>query len=128
LNLQYAKKVNIGEVNDLISTSKTSNLIVGLINHKALIDGSFGDLVIKDISPQFSLIDINLKNSSAKVKVPDVAYNFYINSKSSDINLHSKIKYKINESFDTKIYQNKNNQSTSKVLNIKADYSNCQLF
>jgi hypothetical protein len=128
LNLKYAKKVKIGEVNQLISTSKTSNLVIDLVNQKAIIDGSFGDLVIKDISKDFKLIDINLKNSSAKLKVPDVAYNFYINSKSSDLNLNSKLDYKVSEAFDSKIYQNKNSQNTSRVLNIKADYSNFELY
>jgi hypothetical protein len=128
LNLKYAKKVNIGEVNQLISTSKTSNLIIDLVNQKAIIDGSFGDLVINNISKDFKLIDINLKNSSAKLKVPDVAYNFYINSKSSEVDLNPKIDFKVSEAFDSKIYQNKNSQNTSKVLNIKADYSNCELY
>lgn len=128
LNLKYSKKVKIGEVNDLILTSKTSNLIIDLINQKALIDGSFADLIIKDIDSDFKLIDINLKNSKAEVNLPDVAYNFYINSKSSDINFDSKIKYNVNETFDSKIYQNKNTQNTSKVLNIKADYSNFKLY
>jgi len=128
LNLKYAKKVNIGEVNQLISTSKTSNLVIDLMNQKAIIEGSFGDLVINNISKDFKLVDINLKNSSAKLKVPDVAYNFYINSKSSEVNLNSKLDYKVSEAFDAKIYQNKNNQNTSRVLNIKADYSNCELY
>lgn len=128
LNLKYAKKVNIGEVNQLISTSKTSNLVIDLVNQKAIIEGSFGDLVIKDISRNFKLIDINLKNSSAKLKVPDVAYNFYINSKSSDVDLNSKLEYKVSEAFNARIYQNKNSQNTSKTLNIKADYSSCKLY
>jgi hypothetical protein len=128
LNLKYAKKVNIGEVNQLISTSKTSNLTIEMVNQKAIIEGSFGDLVINNISKDFKLIDINLKNSSAKLKVPDVAYNFYINSKSSEVDLDSKLDYKVSEAFDSKIYQNKNSQNTSKVLNIKADYSNCELY
>jgi hypothetical protein len=128
LNLKYSKKVNVGEVNDLISTSKTSNLVIDLVNQKAIIEGSFGDLVIKDISKNFNLIDINLKNSSAKLKVPDVAYNFYINSKSSDVSLNPNLDYKVSEAFDSKIYQNKNSQNTSRVLNIKADYSSCELY
>jgi len=128
LNLKYAKKAKIGEVNQLISTSKTSNLTIEIINQKAIIDGSFGDLVINDISSDFNLIDINLKNSSAKLNVPDVVYNFYINSKSSDVDFRSNLDYKVSEAFDAKIYQNKNNQSTSKVLNIKADYSSCELY
>ncbi|RRO23186.1 hypothetical protein [Flavobacteriaceae bacterium 14752] len=128
LNLKYAKKVNIGEVNQLISTSKTSNLVIDLVNQKAIIEGSFGDLVINDISKDFTLIDINLKNSKAKLNLPNVAYNFYINSKSSDVSLDSKIDYQISEAFDSKIYQNKNSQKTSKVLNIKSDYSNFELY
>jgi hypothetical protein len=128
LNLKYSKKAKIGEVNQLISTSKTSNLTIDLVNQKAIIDGSFGDLEIKDINSNFNLIDINLKNSSAKLNVPDVAYNFYINSKSSDVDLDSKINYKVSEAFDSKIYQNKQASSSPRTLNIKADYSSCELY
>jgi hypothetical protein len=128
LNLKYAKNVNIGEVSELISTSKTSNLIINMIKERAIIEGSFGDLVIKEVSKDFKLIDINLKNSSAKLNLPDVSYNFYINSKSSDFNLDNVLDYKVNTAFDSKIYQNKNSVNSSKVLNIKADYSSFELY
>jgi hypothetical protein len=128
LNLQYARKVTIGEVNDLNSTSKTSNLTINTINERALIEGSFGDLVINKVNDNFQLIDINLKNSSAKLKLPEVKYNFYINSKSSDFNLDETLDYKLNTAFDSKIYQNKTAVNSSKVLNIKADYSSLELY
>jgi hypothetical protein len=128
LDLKYAKNVNIGEVSELISTSKTSNLIINMIKERAIIEGSFGDLVIKEVSKDFKLIDINLKNSSAKLNLPDVSYNFYINSKSSDFNLDNVLDYKVNTAFDSKIYQNKNSVNSSKVLNIKADYSSFELY
>jgi len=128
LNLKYSKDARVGEVNQLISTSKTSDLTIEIINQKAIIDGSFGDLVIKDINSNFNLIDINLKNSSAKLKVPDVAYNFYINSKSSDVDFKSGLDYKVSEAFDSKIYQNKQTSSSSRTLNIKADYSSFEMY
>ncbi len=127
LNLNYAKNIHIGEVNNLTSISKTSNLNIELVNEKALIEGSFGDLKIEEISNQFKLIDINLKNSSAKLNLPDIEYAFYINSKSSNIELENLPDYLVDTAFDSKIYQNKKATNSGKVLNIKADYSKFEL-
>ncbi|WP_019039315.1 hypothetical protein [Psychroflexus tropicus] len=127
LNLKYAKKVHIGEVNEFASVSKTSNLTIDRVNQKAVIEGSFGELTVNNISKDFTFIDINLKNSTAKLSLPDVVYNFYINSKSSEFDLASKLNYKVNEAFDSKIYQNKTASLSSKTLNIKADYSTVNL-
>lgn len=127
LNLKYAKKVYIGEVNEFESMSKTSNLTIDRINQKAVIESSFGELTLNNISKNFTFIDINLKNSTAKLNLPDVAYNFYINSKSSELEMANTLNYKVNEAFDSKIYQNKTAASSSKTLNIKADYSTVDL-
>jgi hypothetical protein len=127
LDLRYAKKVNIGEIQELVSVSKTSNLVVENILQKAIIEGTFGELDIQNISTDFELIEINLKNSSAKLKLPDVVYNFYINTKSSEFDLNTNLDYRVNDAFNAKIYQNKNTVTSSKVLNIKADYSTLQL-
>ena len=127
LNLRYSKKVHIGEINEFTSVSKTSNLTIDRINQKAVIEGSFGELTVKNISKDFTFIDINLKNSTAKLSLPDVAYNFYINSKSSELEMANNLNYKMNEAFDSKIYQNKTASSSSRTLNIKADYSTIDL-
>ena len=127
LNLKYSKKVHIGEINEFTSVSKTSNLTIDRINQKAVIEGSFGELTVKNISKDFTFIDINLKNSTAKLSLPDVAYNFYINSKSSELEMANNLNYKMNEAFDSKIYQNKTASSSSRTLNIKADYSTIDL-
>jgi hypothetical protein len=123
LNLKYAKKVHIGEVNEFASVSKTSNLTIDRVNQKAVIEGSFGELTVNNISKDFTFIDINLKNSTAKLSLPDVVYNFYINSKSSELEMANTLNYQVNEAFDSKIYQNKTAVSSTKTLNIKADYS-----
>lgn len=128
LNLKYAKKIQIGEVNELISNSKTSNLDIDKINEKAIIEGSFGKLNIKNINPNFKLIDIYLTNSTAKLNLPEVDYSFYINSKSSEINVGDVLDYKVNTAFDSKIYQNKKEMNTPRSLNIRADYSTFELF
>ena len=127
LNLKYAKKVHIGEVSEITSVSKTSNLTIDKINQKAVIEGSFGELTLNNISKDFIFIDIHLKNSSAKLTLPSVAYNFYINSKSSELEMANNLNYKVNEAFDSKIYQNKTASSSSRTLNIKADYSTVDL-
>ena len=128
LNIKYAKSVNIGSVVDLVSVSKTSNLRVKNIKNKALIEGSFGELYIEDIDEDFTFIDINLRNSNGKVSLPKVPFNYYINTRSSNIDMPSHLDYSLNQSFDSKIYQNKQPVQNAKTLNIKVDYSNFQVY
>jgi len=127
LYVKYAKKVKLGTIESLESISKTSNLYIRNITNQAFIEGSFGELVIEDIDSNFSSIDINLRNSNAKLNLPDTAFNFYINSRSSNVNL-TDLEYSTNEAFGAKIYKNKTPVSNTKSLNIRADYSNFQVF
>jgi len=127
LYVKYAKNVQLGTIENLESISKTSNLYISNITNQAFIEGSFGELVIEAIDNGFSSIDINLRNSNAKLNLPDTAFNFYINSRSSNVSL-TDLEYSTNEAFGTKIYKNKTPVSNTKSLNIKADYSNFQVF
>jgi len=127
LYVKYAKTVQLGNIENLESISKTSNLYIKNITNQAFIEGSFGELVIEDIASGFSSIDINLQNSNAKLNLPDTSFNFYINSRSSNVSL-TDLDYSINEAFGTKIYKNKTPVANTKSLNIKADYSNFQVY
>ncbi len=127
LSLLYSKKNRLGEVKRLILNSKTSNVSIDKILNEAIIEGSFGNLMVKSISDDFSLIDISLKNSEANLKLPEVDYNFYVNSKSSQFNLKTELDFKTSKVFDAVIYQNPERLSTTKALNIKANYSTLNL-
>jgi len=127
LSLLYSKKNRLGEVKRLILNSKTSNVSIDKILNEAIIEGSFGNLMVKSISEDFSLIDISLKNSEANLKLPEVDYNFYVNSKSSQFNLKTELDFKTSKVFDAVIYQNPERLSTTKALNIKANYSTLNL-
>ena len=128
LELKYSKDVNIGNVKELISLSKTSNLVIENLGEKAIIEGTFGELDIKNISDNFAFIDINLKNSSAKLKIPHDNINFYINSKSSEFNQKTNIDFKMNSVSDAVIYQNSKPASNSQNINIKANFSELELY
>ena len=127
LELKYSKDVNIGNVQELISLSKTSNLVIENLGQKAIIEGTFGELDIKNINDNFAFIDINLKNSSATLKIPHDDINFYINSKSSDFNQNTRIDFKMNSVSDAVIYQNSKPVSNSQNINIKANFSTLEL-
>ena len=127
LELKYSKDVNIGNVEELISISKTSNLVIENLGEKAIIEGTFGELDIKNISDDFAFIDINLKNSSATLKIPHDDINFYINSKSSDFSQNTSIDFKMNSVSDAVIFQNSKPVSNRQSINIKADFSTLEL-
>lgn len=123
LNLSYSKNTKIVTVNHLVLSSKTSNVLIGEVVNQAIIEGSFGDLTITKINSNFNLIDINLKNSKANLTLPNVNYNFYMNSKLSRLNLKNDLDFKVTKGYDTNIYQNSQQTSSNKALNIKANFS-----
>ncbi|NBC57929.1 MAG: hypothetical protein GVY05_06550 [Bacteroidetes bacterium] len=127
LDLKYSKEVKIGSVQELVSLSKTSNLVIKNIGQKAIIEGTFGELEIKKINDNFKFIDINLKNSTAVLKIPHDDINFYINSKSSDFNQNTGIDFKMNSISDAVIYQNSKSVSGNQNINIKANFSTLEL-
>jgi len=127
LDLKYAKNVNIGEILELVSVSKTSNLVVENLEQQAIIEGTFGELNIKKIDDDFRLLDINLKNSSAKINIPHNKINFYINSKSSEFNQNTNVDFKMDTIADAVIYQNSKPSSTAQNINIKANFSSLTL-
>jgi len=116
LKLNYVDNAKIDAVNTLLLSSNSSNVKIKNVLNNAIIDGSFGDLVISNISDTFKNINLVLENSDANVKLPKGDYSlFYKGTKSvfNDENTSSKT---INN------YPNGNDSNKTIVINAK--YSN----
>lgn len=128
LNLVYSKTVKLGKVNELNVKSKMSELNIKYLRDQALIEGSYGKLAIEKIDSDFSLIDIHLEKSTARLKLPEnIDYRFYAKSSNSKFNLNSDLDLKMSKSFEDVIYTSTAKTNDAQILSLSANYSTVNL-
>jgi hypothetical protein len=111
LKLNYVDQALITSTTSLVLSANSSNVMLKNILSNAIIDGSFGDLVIGNISNDFKNINLVLENSEANVKLPQGDYNLFYKGTKSLYN---------NESTSSKTI----NSDSNKTIVINAKYSN----
>jgi hypothetical protein len=117
LKLNYVEKANISSVNRLVLSANSSNIHIGTLQGNAIIDGSFGDLFIENITSSFNNLNIVLENSEARVSLPKGDYNLQYKGKYSRLNHPEKTTSEINASFST------GNLISNKTIVVNAKYS-----
>ena len=95
----------------------SSNIDIKTLDGNSIIDGSFGDLYIRNIAENFNNLNIVIENSDALLKLPNaINYNLYFKGNHSKFN---------NERTNSKtIKHDPNNGKTNKTIIINAKYSN----
>ncbi|WP_162919922.1 YggN family protein [Hanstruepera ponticola] len=83
LKLNFVENAILQDVNGLVLNSNSSNIGIDRLAGNAILTGSFGDLVIHNISEDFNNINITLDNSNAAVKLPKVDFNLQYQGKNS---------------------------------------------
>ncbi|WP_299334792.1 hypothetical protein [uncultured Psychroserpens sp.] len=86
LNLKYVEDAQIETVERLVLNSNSSDIILRNLTNNAIIDGSFGDLVISNIADTFSNLNIILENSEAVISLPKTDYSVYFKGNRSRLN------------------------------------------
>jgi len=111
LKLNYVDQARVTSATSLVLSANSSNVTIKNIVSNAVIDGSFGDLIIGNISNDFKNINLVLENSEANVKLPQGDYNLFYKGTKSLYN---------NESASSKTI----NSDSNKTIVINAKYSN----
>ncbi|MCT4628371.1 hypothetical protein [Winogradskyella sp.] len=87
LNLNYVDKAQIKNAKSLVLNSKSSNINIENLSDTGIIDGSFGDLTISNLTESFKNLNLILENSDAFVNLPkNVDYNMYFKGNRSKFN------------------------------------------
>ncbi|PWK18653.1 hypothetical protein [Xanthomarina spongicola] len=121
LKLNYVEKAHISTVNRLVLSANSSNINIGTLQGNAIIDGSFGDLIISNISDTFNNLNIVLENSKARVTLPKADYNLQYKGKYSKLKHPKKSSDEVNSSFST------GNLTSNKTIVVNAKYSQVEL-
>ena len=87
LNLNFVDKAQIKTVNNLMLNSKSSNISIETLTDTGIIDGSFGDLTISNLTETFKNLNLVLENSDALVNLPkNMDYTMYFKGNRSKYN------------------------------------------
>ncbi|MCQ0111322.1 hypothetical protein [Zhouia amylolytica] len=128
LNLNYVKNVDLKNVKSVKLSSKSSDVVIGTISKDAIINGSFGDLLIANVNPSFKNLSIILDNSDAIVNLPKTAFDFYCNATDSSIVYPKDMVLDVSNNYNSKMvkgYRAKKNGY--KTVNIVATYSDIEV-
>ncbi|SDI04487.1 hypothetical protein [Winogradskyella thalassocola] len=117
LNLNFVDKAQIKTAQNLVLNSKSSNVTVGNLIDTAIIDGSFGDLKISNLSATFKNLNLVLENSDALINLPkDIDYTLYFKGNRSKYN---------NKATTQKTLRNyPEGQSSNRNIMVNAKFSN----
>lgn len=85
LKLNFVEDAILQNVNGLILNSNSSNIGIDRLSGNAIINGSFGDLVIHNINDNFNNLNITLDNSNAAVKLPKADFKLQYQGKYSQL-------------------------------------------
>jgi len=118
LKLKYVDDALLKHVKSLVLFSKSSDINIDYLNGNSIIDGSFGDLTIHNITDTFNTLNIVLENSDAHIKLPKGDYNLQYQGSRSRLKHPKKTDKENTSSFST------GNLSSGKTIVINAKFSN----
>ena len=129
LHAAYVEDLLIDRVLSIKLDSNSSDIRVGELVQNGIFNGSFGELVIDEVAPEFQSLDFNLENTDLILDLPDgTAFGFTYNGNKSDIKYPASLNLTKSDSYDLKKLRgyNKNNNGKATIL-INADFSDVVL-
>jgi hypothetical protein len=128
LNVKYVEDCKLNSVQNINLHANSSDVSINSIREKAYLSGSFGNLFIYNVSDDFEVIDIELENTDAKIKIPNTAFSFYFNGKKSPFSGPTSLEINKNVNAGRVVldgFYKANNPN--KKFSINASYSNVSL-
>ena len=117
LNLNFVDKAQIRNAKNLVLISKSSNINIERLTDTGIIDGSFGDLTISNLTESFKNLNLVLENSDALVNLPqNIDYSLYFKGNRS--------KYNNKPTTQKTIRNYPDGQSSNRNIMVNAKFSN----
>jgi hypothetical protein len=128
LYLKFVDNCDIASVESIQLNANSSDVRVGNINKEAFLTGSFGALIIGNVSDNFSRLEIVLRNTDASTALPDTSFSFLFNGKKSTLKYPKSLQLSTEKEGDRILVKGFNKSITkNRNLLINTDYSNIRL-
>ncbi len=128
LDLKFVDNCRINNVTKINLDANSSDVVINNIIDRALLSGSFGNLIINTISNEFKNLNIVLENTDAKISLPKTAFLFSFTGKKSPLLYPKSLQLNNTKSNGKVIVKGFNKYNTSnKKITIDAAYSNVRM-
>lgn len=128
LQTDFAENVNLNEVKELKLNSVSSNVFIGKLKGKALVNSTLGALSIDTVTDSFSTIDVSVENGEVAFKLPSVAFSIYVNETASEFTYPKSMVLETSKNHATQVHKGYYiNQTDNKSININSRYSDVVL-
>ncbi|WP_421812533.1 hypothetical protein [Flagellimonas sp.] len=124
LSADYSDKINLKAVKQLKLNSVSSNVVIGKIANKAMLNNNFGILSIDEISDNFNTIDISMENGELDCKLPVTPYTISVHETTSDLTYPKALKLTATKSNGSNIHTGYHiSKNDGKTIKINSKYS-----
>lgn len=124
LNTSYVQDVVIDMARSIKLISNSSDVNIKEITETGILSGTFGELKVGKLHPDFKNLDITLKNSDLILSLPDAAFNFNYTGSQSDIQYPKTSTVKATKSYDNQMLNGFYKSSNGKAnVSITASFS-----
>ena len=125
LKVSYVEDCRLNNVKVIDLHANSSDVNINELTSNAILSGSFGNLYVLKVSPNFKSIDIVLENADAVLSLPNTDFQFYYNGKKSNLKHPKALQLTETKSFDRQLLKGYHqSNSSTKSININANYSN----
>ena len=125
LGVNYVDTCVINQADNITMEANSSNVTFGVLSKDAMLNGSYGALVINNFGADFSSVALNLDNTDANIFLPEVALDIFFNGKKSSIKLPSDVTSSSNSMNGNSMLKGYHlNSNSNRLINITAAYSN----
>ncbi len=128
LNTKYSGDIALNDVKYLTLNATSSDVTINRLLKKAKVINNLGSLDIQSISPEFSGVEIAVKNGQLKCLLPETAFNIRATGTYSSIELPEGLVVELSENRSQKIQQGYYlNKDSDKLIVIDSNYSEVSL-
>lgn len=128
LQTDFAENVNLNEVKELQLNSVSSNVIIGRLKGKALVNSTLGALSIDAVSDSFTNLDVSVENAEVEFKMPSVPFAIYVNGTASEFTYPKTMVLETSKSHNAQIHKGYYiSKSDDKSITINSRYSDVVL-
>lgn len=124
LNASYVQELVIDKAVSIKLNSNSSDVRINQLTETGVLKGTFGELVIGDLSPGFKNLDVTLENSDLELSLPNSAYTLNYNGSRSRVKYPQNLNLNSSESYDSQRLKGYNkNRNANAAINITASFS-----
>jgi len=128
LNTKYSGDIDLKDVKYLTLDATSSDVTINRLLKKARIVNNLGSLDIRSISPEFSGVEIAVRNGQLRCILPETAFNIRTTGSYSSIELPKGLVVELSEDRSQKVQQGYYlNEDSDKLIVIDSNYSEVTL-